>query len=365
MPAGAGERSDRPTHGPRPRPDLRTLPRYSSARPGNARIVVRASSNEAPGPTPRDVVECVAEAASEAHRYPLLEGRDLARALAAAHGLAEEHVLVGDGALTLLDRTLLTYVRPGDRVVTAWRSYEAYPISIRVAGAEPVLVPLTPLGQLDLPAMADAIDDRTRAVVVCNPNNPTGTAVAPSQLLAFLARVPENVLVVLDEAYIEYADAAPGRPTPCELVTRPNVVVLRTFSKAHAMAGLRIGYLAAPRDIASAVRAVCQPFPVSTPAVAAALLSLRHPEWLAERVSVTRAERRRVTALLGGAGISVPVSQANFVWLPLGGRSVAFAERVADHGLLVRAFADSGVRITVGDPRLPEILEQALMKWAG
>jgi histidinol-phosphate aminotransferase len=148
-------------------------------------------------------------------------------------------------------------------------------------------------------------------------------------------------------------------------VARPNVAVLRTFSKAHAMAGLRVGYLMAPQEVATAVRTVCPPFPVSTPAVAAALSSLRHPEWLTERVRAAKVERRRLTEALGGVGITVPPSQANFVWLPLGDRATAFADHAADHGLLVRPFPGEGVRITVGDPRLPEVLEPVLAEWAG
>ncbi len=346
-------------HGPVRRPDLDGIPTYSSARPGPVPVQVRASSNEAPGEAPDELVEAIATAGRRGGRYPVLAGLDLAAALAARHSLAAEQVAVGDGALSVLDRTLLSFVTPGAKVVMAWRSYEAYPISAMVSRSTPVLVPLTSEGTHDLDRMAGEVDDTTAAVIVCNPNNPTGTTVPWPDLEAFLDALPTTVVAVLDEAYVEYADPT-GRPSLAELTTRPNVMVLRTFSKAYAMAGLRVGWAASTPEIISAVRSVSPPFPVSTPGVAAALCSLGHPEWLEARVRETRAQRDQVTTLLRGHGLPVLDSQSNFVWLPIGAETTRFAEVAADHGVLVRPFADEGVRITVGDPGLPALLESVL-----
>jgi histidinol-phosphate aminotransferase len=271
---------------------------------------------------------------------------------------------VADGALPLLDRLLLAYLRPGDEVVMAWRSYEAYPLSVQVAGGRSVRVPLRADGSHDLPAMAAAIGPATRVVIVCNPNNPTGTVVAWSALSDFLDSVPPDVVVVLDEAYTEYdARSRPDEMSVRSLASRGNVVVLRTFSKAHGLAGLRAGYLVACEAVAGAVRSVLPPFPVSSVAVAAALASLAHPAVLAARVASTRDERARVTALLGGRAVVVPDSEANFVWLPLGDRALDFADLCRAHGLLVRPFAGEGVRITVGDPDLRAVLAEVLAAW--
>lgn len=345
--------------GPVRRPDLDGIPTYSTARPGPVPVRVRASSNEAPGETPGEMVEAIAAAGRRGGRYPVIAGLDLAAALAARHSLAEEQVAVGDGALSLLDRTLLAFVTPGAKVVMAWRSYEAYPISAMLSRSTPVLVPLTSDGTHDLGRMAAAVDETTAAVIVCNPNNPTGTRVPWPDLVAFLDALPTTVLAVVDEAYVEYADPT-DRPSLAELASRPNAVVLRTFSKAHAMAGLRVGWAASTPEIISAVRSVSPPFPVSAPGVAAALCSLEHPEWLERRVRETRAQRDRITALVRSHGLPVLDSQSNFVWLPIGAETARFAQVATAHGVLVRPFPDEGVRITVGDPALPPLLESVL-----
>ncbi|TQK68412.1 histidinol-phosphate transaminase [Nocardioides sp. SLBN-35] len=350
--------------GPSARPDLAGLAAYSSVAPGPVPVRVRASSNEAPGGLTGPVLDAALAAVSGATRYPLIGGADLAAALAGSLGVSDSSVAVADGALPLLDRLLLAYLRPGDEVVMAWRSYEAYPLSVQVAGGRSVPVPLRPDGSHDLAAMAGAIGASTRVVIVCNPNNPTGTVVSWSALSDFLDSVPPDVLVVLDEAYTEYdARSRPASMSVPELARRGNVVVLRTFSKAHGLAGLRAGYLVSSAEVAGAVRSVLPPFPVSSVAVAAALASLAHPSVLAARVASTREERTRVAALLGGRGVVVPEAEGNFVWLPLGPRSAEFADLCRAHGLLVRPFAGEGVRITVGDPDLRAVLAEVLAAW--
>jgi histidinol-phosphate aminotransferase len=209
-------------------------------------------------------------------------------------------------------------------------------------------VPLTADHVHDVDAMAAAVSDRTRLIFLCNPNNPTGTAVAGDGLRRLVDGVPEHVLVVIDEAYREYADPALA-PDAFELFRdRPNVAVTRTFSKAYALSGLRVGYCLAAPDVASAVRKCQVPFSVSGLAQEAAVAALGDGAEVTRRAKLTVAERERVRAVLLDAGYDVPASQANFVWLPLGERTPAFAEACLAGGVVVRPFGAEGVRVTIG-----------------
>ncbi len=207
---------------------------------------------------------------------------------------------------------------PGDEVIYAWRSFEAYPIITQISGATSVQVPLTEGDVHDLDAMADAITDRTRLIFVCNPNNPTGTVVRRAELERFLDRVPRDVLVVLDEAYREFI-RDPEVPDGVEIYReRPNVCVLRTFSKAYGLAGLRVGFAIAHEPVAAALRKTAVPFGVSQIAQEAAIASLRAEDELIGRVGSLVCERNRVVDGLRAQGWTVPETQANFVWLRLG-----------------------------------------------
>ncbi len=198
--------------------------------------------------------------------------------------------------------------------------------------------------------MADAITDRTRLAIVCNPNNPTGTAVTKAELDRFLSAVPSDVLVVIDEAYREMVtDPA----VPDGLATygdRPNVVVLRTMSKAWGLAGLRMGFLVAQPEVAAAIRKVLTPFSTSAVAQAAALAALRQEDEVKRRCALVVAERERVTEALRKLNVTVPTSQANFVWLPLGDKSAPFGAVCESRGVIVRPFQPEGVRVTIGTP---------------
>jgi histidinol-phosphate aminotransferase len=239
---------------------------------------------------------------------------------------------------------------PGDEVVFAWRSFEAYPIAAAVAGARAVRVPLTPDARHDLRAMADVVTTRTRAVLLCSPNNPTGPALPAAEVRAFLERLRPDVLVVMDEAYAEFV-RDPGAANGPALAARwPNVVVLRTFSKAYGMAGLRVGFALASPRLATAIRAVSTPFGVSAVAQEAALAALGVRAELAVDVERLVGERERVVAGLRAHGRRVPDTQANFVWLPLGAAAAGFAELARERGVLVRPFAGEGVRVTIGTP---------------
>jgi histidinol-phosphate aminotransferase len=200
---------------------------------------------------------------------------------------------------------------PGDEVVHAWRSFEAYPIVVRLAGAHGAAVPLAPDGRHDLPAMAAAVTERTRLVLVCSPNNPTGPVVHADELDRLLEAVPPDVLVLIDEAYVEFV-RDPKAPDALALQrARPNVVVLRTFSKAYGLAGLRVGYAVAHPAVAAALRKTALPFGVSSVAQDAAVASLAASQQLAERVAALVAERARVLDALGRQGWQLPDSHAN------------------------------------------------------
>jgi len=248
-------------------------------------------------------------------------------------------------------------------VVFGWRAFEAYPIITAVAGATAVKVPLDPQHVHDVEAMIAAVTDRTRLVFLCNPNNPTGTAVGGAELRRLVLGVPDDVLVVIDEAYREYVD--PGAvPDAFELLgDRPNVAVTRTFSKAYALAGLRVGYCIAAPEVAAAVRKCQVPFSVSGLAQAAALAALGEREEVQRRAKLTVAERDRVRAALVQAGYDVPLSQANFVWLPLGDESQDFSAACLDERIVVRPFAGEGVRVTIGTEQENDAFLAVARRW--
>jgi len=336
------------------RPALAALPAYVPGRtvPG----AIKLASNENPyGPLPH-VLERIAEVATGSNRYPDTNATALGQALAAKFGVAEDQVVLGCGSVSLCQQLVLATADEGAEVLFGWRSFEAYPIVTLVGGATPVQVPLTPGHEHDLPAMAAAITEQTRLIFVCNPNNPTGTVVSGSALLDFLDRVPSDRVVVLDEAYREFV-TDPGVVDGLSLLARyPNLVVLRTFSKAYGLAGLRVGYgVAADPAVATAVRQTQIPFAITAVAQAAALASLEEvaEKQLADRVAEVVAERSRISAELAGYGYAVPASEANFVWLAHGAGAgeidaAAFAAGCEQRGVIVRAFAGSGVRVTVG-----------------
>jgi histidinol-phosphate aminotransferase len=328
------------------RPDLDALPSYVPGRtvPG----AIKLASNEVPyGPLP-GVVEAITEAARQSNRYPDMAVVELRDKLAGRLGVDPARVATGCGSVALAEHLVkATCLGPRDEVLYAWRSFEAYPIIAAAGGATSVRVPNRPDHGHDLPAMAAALTDRTRLVFVCNPNNPTGTALRTAELDAFLDAVPQTTLVVLDEAYREFV-TDPGVPDGLRRYgDRPNVVVLRTLSKAWGMAGLRLGYAIAAPPVADAVRKVVTPFSASGVAQAAALAALDADAEMRRRAELVVAERERVQAALRKLLPEVPETQANFVWLPLRERSGEFARECERHRVIVRPFPE-GVRVTIG-----------------
>ena len=307
----------------------------------------KLASNESPfGPLP-SVARAIAAAATDVNWYPDNNGAALTEAIARRHGIPPSHIALGCGSVGVTQQLLAAAAEPGAEVLFAWRSFEAYPILVPLTGATDVRVPLRDETH-DLPAMADAVTPRTRVIFVCNPNNPTGTVVHRTELTEFLDRVPGDCLVVLDEAYSDYVrdtDVPDGMDVYRD---RPNVAVLRTFSKAHGLAGLRIGYLVGHEPVAKAVRTTMLPFTVNCLAQTAALASLAAEDELLERVDLAVKERGRVRDELLAQGWTVPPTEANFVWLRLGEDTQDFAVACAAAGVSIRAFGDEGARISVG-----------------
>jgi histidinol-phosphate aminotransferase len=344
------------------RADLVSLPAYVPGRtiPG----AIKLASNEVPGGPLPSVVKAIAEAASSVNRYPDTGAQAVVERIAREFDVSPTQVAVGCGSVSLCQQLVQSLCAPGDEVIFAWRSFEAYPIVTQVANATGVRVPLTAGHELDLDAMLAAITPKTRLIFVCTPNNPTGTVIRRAALERFLDAVPEGVLVVLDEAYWEFV-TDPDVTDGLEYArTRPNVAVLRTFSKAYGLAGLRVGYAVAPEAVAVALRKVCVAFSVNALAQAAAIASLDARDELMARCKEIVAERTRVYDALVEAGYEVPETNANFVWLPLGDKATAFSEHALDHKVVVRPFAGDGVRVTIGHPEENDVFLTAARSFA-
>ncbi|WP_369139647.1 histidinol-phosphate transaminase [Modestobacter versicolor] len=356
------------------RPAVAAMPAY---RPGRnpadlAREIgvdraVKLASNEVAFPPLPAVLQAVATTAGETNRYPDNGATVLTAALAERYRVAPEQVAVGCGAVTVCQQLAQAYTEPGSSIAFAWRSFEMYPLLAQVAGAGTRPVPLVPGADggspdtHDLTALAAAVDEDTRLVFVCNPNNPTGTAVRRAGLERFLDSVPDTVLVVLDEAYREFV-TDPDVPDGVELMRgRPNVAVLRTFSKAWGLAGLRVGYLLAEDPaVADAVRRTQVPFSVSSLAQAAAVAALASEDEVRQRCAAVVAERGRLTEELRRRGLPVADSQANFVWLPLGERTAEVAAALEARAVITRPFAGEGLRVSIGTPEEDDVFLGAL-----
>ncbi|GFG65779.1 putative phenylalanine aminotransferase [Mycobacterium kubicae] len=344
------------------RPELAGLPVYVPGKtvPG----AIKLASNETVfGPLP-SVRAAIEHATDLINRYPDNGCVQLKAALAAHVGpdFAPEHIAVGCGSVSLCQQLVQITSGVGDEVVFGWRSFELYPPQVQVAGATAVKVPLTD-HTFDLYAMLAAVTDRTRLIFVCNPNNPTSTVVDPEVLHRFVASVPPHILIAIDEAYVEYIRDG-LQPDSLGLVrTYSNVVVLRTFSKAYGLAGLRVGYAVGHPDVITALDQVYVPFTATSLSQAAAIASLEAADELLARTDAVVAERARVSAELRAAGYSLPPSQANFVWLPLGSRTQDFVEQAAAARIVVRPYGSDGVRVTIGAPDENDALLRFARGW--
>jgi histidinol-phosphate aminotransferase len=350
------------------RPEIAGLTPYQSGRPAAAlrrelglERIVKLGSNEGPyGPFP-SALAAIAEAAPQLNRYPE-RGLELAEALGARHCLGPERIAAGNGADGVIANLALAYLRPGDEVAMCWPSFVSYHLSALKLGATPVQAPLRD-GGYDLDQLAARVGSRTRIAYVCSPNNPTGDIVSGDDLERFLDAVGERVLVVIDAAYHEYVDDPRHVDAVAAYGDRPNVVVLRTFSKIYGLAGLRIGYAVAPAAVAADLARVRGPFDVSETAHAAALASLGDAAELERRRQVNAGERERLRSGLEQRGLTPLPAAANFLCVEVGD-AAGLAARLEAEGVIVRPLAPFGapgsVRITVGLADENDVLLSAL-----
>ncbi|MER7279080.1 aminotransferase class I/II-fold pyridoxal phosphate-dependent enzyme [Dactylosporangium sp. NPDC000244] len=308
------------------------------------------SMNESPFPPIPAVLDAVREAAARLQRYPDFRSAELVAALAKHLDVPDGELVLGPGSAGLI-QLLIQALDPGrDEIVHPALSFEGYPLMAANLRNRSVAVPLAGLTH-DLDAMAAAVTERTRCVLLCNPNNPTGAVLTHAEITAFLARVPDDVVVIIDEAYREYVTDGDYADGLALRRAHDNVCVVRTFSKAHGLAALRVGYAVVPPRIAGPARMAGVLFYPGGLAQVAALACLEPGalDECARRCAELVAVRDRLAAALAAAGLPVAPTQTNFLWLPLGAGSDAFARRCAAAGILVRAFPEVGVRVTVGD----------------
>ena len=326
--------------------------------------VVKLASNEGPfGPFPA-AQEALAAAARDLNRYPDGGVYRLHEALAERHGVAFDQISVGSGADGCIDMLSQAILDPGDRVVTGWPSFPSYVIYARKQGAEATLVPLAN-HTYDLHALLDAVDERTKIVYICHPNNPTGTMNAADELDAYFARVPEHVLTVVDQAYFEYIDRD-DYPDAVEryLKAGHRVAVLRTFSKIYGLAGLRVGYAVSSPHICAAMAKVRRPFDLTTPAQVAAIASIGDDAELARRRAVNNDGLAKLDAVLREHGFDAVSSVGNFVYVDTGGDANDLFNRLLHEGMIVRPLAGFGsptaIRVSVGTPEELDLFAAAL-----
>lgn len=343
---------------PRFRPDIAALKPYRVGRQLEdvARAhgldpadIIKLTANEGPeGPFP-GVVEAATEAMGQSNRYPDNACWGLGHVLADELGVDFSNVLFGAGSVALLGETALALGGPGTRLVYGWPSFIMYRFVAIWAGSEPVEVPLDSDLSLDLDAMSDAIDEETTVVAVCNPNNPTGTIKPADEIEAFVDSVPEHVLVVVDEAYHEFVTEESHRTQIPLAIERPNVVVLRTFSKIYALAGQRVGYAVGHRDLISELRKAQAPLTVNRVAQAAALATLGQPDERERRRSDNAARRHHVAGALAERGLRMAESQANFIFFELGDKVESIIEKMTASGVIIRGMGEGWARVTIGN----------------
>ena len=336
------------------RPSVAALPAY---RPGkaadqaeaehNITSAIKLASNENPYPPAQAVTDAVAAAVGGVNRYPDHLATRLREAIASWVGVDSSQITVGSGSVGLLRQIAMIYVDPGDEVVFPWLSFEAYPIAVTTMGGVPVQVPLVDHG-FDLEAVAKAVTDKTKLVMLATPNNPTGTAVDTQSIKKLLEQIPNDVIVLIDEAYREFADPALGDPVTDLLPHHRNAVVFRTFSKAYGLAGLRCGYAIADPDVIVDLDKALLPFANNQLAQVAAMAAIESVSQIQPRIDQLLAERDRVVSELTQLGCKLPDTQANFVWLPLGDKTSQVHLSLEKSGVVTRPFPGEGVRITVG-----------------
>ena len=315
--------------------------------------LVKLASNETPFAPHPQVLEAIEAELRTLNRYPDPAKSALRKRIAERTELPAAKVTVGNGSCEILLAAGEAMLEPGAEVVYAWPSFSIYPHLAAMAGARAITVPLGPEGEHDLEAMAREVTAATRLVIVCNPNNPSATALAPTLIDEWVGELPPHVAVVLDEAYVEFSLLQDPAESVDLLDRHPNLVILRTFSKVYGLCGLRVGYALGSEAFRLAVDRVRQPFSVNALAQAAAVEALNHGDEVERRIEQNAIERIHVETELTERGLATTVSQANFSWVALGERDEdEIVDGLAQRGVIVRAGAALGergrMRVTYG-----------------
>jgi histidinol-phosphate aminotransferase len=353
----------------KPRAVVDSLPQYKpgksaaqSAADHQLNEAIKLASNESSyGPLP-SVLDAVADGAKLLNRYPDHRGEALRVAISERQGVSPDQVTIGCGSVGLLQQAFTAYVGAGDEVVYPWRSFEVHPIFSAIAEAKPVMVPLRDQA-FDLDAVAKAVNERTKLVILSTPNNPTGTVCGSQDLNNLLEAVSDDVVVIIDEAYLEFVtDGSVKDPVTEILPHHDNAVVFRTFSKAYGLANLRVGYALGHSEVIGAIDKVALPFLVNGVAQTAVLASLDSvaENELRERVAEVISERERVREKLSELGWPVTPSQANFLWLPVEAQAGPLFQRLESKGIVTRPFENEGLRVTIGKPEENDRFIQAI-----
>jgi histidinol-phosphate aminotransferase len=313
--------------------------------------LVKLASNETPWAPHPAVLEVIAEVSKSLHRYPDPGGTQLRKRLAERYDTNPERIALGNGSCDILLGASQALLEPGAEIVYGWPSFSMYPHLAALTGARAVTVPLTEDGRHDLPAMLSEITAATRICLICNPNNPTGTALPLEEIAQFAAELPNHVALIVDEAYVEFNLLQDPDESLDLLKRHNNVVLLRTFSKVYGLCGLRVGYALCPEGFRDAVDRIRQPFSVNSLAQAAAAEALQHQDEVARRVERTAIERLHMESELESRGFQVAPSQANFSWVSLEDEE-AVLEGLESRGVIVRGGAALGgpghIRVTYG-----------------
>ncbi|MCK4910556.1 MAG: histidinol-phosphate transaminase [Thermodesulfovibrionales bacterium] len=313
---------------------------------------VKLASNENPlGPSPKAVAALSGNTLGTLNRYPDGGNYYLRQALAKKLDVSEDSLIFGNGSNELLDIAVRTFMEPGEDAVMAWPSFVVYPMAVQAVGCNGIKVPLTEDFRHDLGAMADAITDKTRMVFIANPNNPTGTINTKAEFDSFMSRVPKDIIVVVDEAYFEYATDESYADSMGHLRQGRNLLILRTFSKAYGLAGLRIGYGITLTSIASEMNKIREPFNTSSPAQVAALAALEDDEHIENSVRVNAAGKEYLYAELAkleGMGIKYVPTHANFIFMLPGVDAGALNGALLKRGVIIRPMGEKAVRVTIG-----------------
>ena len=341
----------------RPRSAVEALPAYRPGRDAKqaqqdhgVADAVKLASNENPEGPISAIESAVLEAVRGANRYADHRGAELRSRIGSWLGVDADQVTIGNGSVGLLQQVFLTYLDPGDEIVFGWRSFEVYPIYSQLTGAQMVRVPLRDDLTYDVDGIIAAISPATKVIMLATPNNPTGTLLAADDIVRIATAAGEGVIVVIDEAYREFVDAETPDPVTEVVPNHRNVLVTRTLSKAHGLAGLRVGYAVGDLDVIADIDKVAVPFHVNAAAQAAAIAAIDNIDEIEARCALIVSERGRVESQLAEMGWWMPTHQANFVFLSTGPQTMTYATELEKRGVVVRPFDGEGLRVTIGNP---------------